>query len=121
VRFSGGLDAEHASAKYDAASAKSTPPGLSRSEGAPRARMHRRVPMIRMMVLPGAAGSGARSSGCLRRLDRLCRRCRSRPARAGRYCSVAAGVLEGAARAIVWMTMTVLDVLWSPVRGSGRP
>ena len=93
----------------------------ARAARARAARTHWRVPMIRMMVLPGAAGSGARCSGCLRRLDRLCRRCRSRPARAGRYCSVAAGVLEGVARAIVWMTMTVLDVLWSPVRGSGRP
>ena len=51
--------------------------------------------MVLLMVLPGAARAEARRYGCLRRLGRLCRRCRSRPARSGRHCSVAAHVLEG--------------------------
>ena len=46
MRFSSGLDAEHASAKYDAASAKSTPSGL--------------IPQGLTTALPGCAlGGGA--------------------------------------------------------------
>jgi hypothetical protein len=56
----------------------------------------------------------------MRRLGGLLRRCRGRSARAGRYCSVAAGGLEGVVGAILWMTMTVLDVLWSAVCGSAE-
>ena len=76
--------------------------------------------MLVLMVLPGAAGAEARRYGCLRRLGRLCRRCRSRPARAGRHCSVAARVLERRAGAFPSETMRVLVVPWSAVCGSGE-
>jgi hypothetical protein len=72
--------------------------GVELSRSAPAASG---VPMmVLLMVLPGAAGAEVRSYGCPQWLDRRCRRCRSRPARAGRHCSVAAGLLEGVVGAI---------------------